>query len=117
MLMNNTMFPLQKNDNLNGRWKLHFKISQYIVYLLTVKIKDIKFDEEENYKTHAGSQEYTDGGCEGLVLRRGQPFQVTLTFSRAYDKEADKLILQVYTGDLNTYTHVTHTNTHLHLIY
>ena len=35
---------------------------------------------------------------ETLIVRRGQKFSVTLTFSRDFNKETDKIILQFTTG-------------------
>lgn len=39
-------------------------------------------------------------GCKQLVLRRGQPFTITLRFSgRGYDEGVDKLSFNVETGE------------------
>lgn len=41
-----------------------------------------------------------DMGCKQLVVRRGQPFSITLRFSgRAYDEAVDKLSFNVETGE------------------
>lgn len=39
-------------------------------------------------------------GCQQLVVRRGQPFTITLHFSgRSYEEEVDKLAFNVETGE------------------
>ena len=48
----------------------------------------------ENKHAHHTENYETDN----LVLRRGQDFDMALTFDRPYEKERDKLVLQFSTG-------------------
>ena len=49
---------------------------------------------KENSHAHH-TEEYE---CSELVLRRGQEFDMTITFDRAYNSETDSVVLQLVTG-------------------
>ncbi|KAG8446119.1 hypothetical protein GDO86_013839 [Hymenochirus boettgeri] len=61
-------------------------------------------DKENNAElpsssTNNRSHHTSDAGCDRLIVRRGQPFQITLNFSnRGYEDGVDKLALGVQTG-------------------
>lgn len=60
-----------------------------------LKVESIDFNIALNGEPHHTS-EYEDGGLNQLVVRRGQPFDIDINFSRPYIKEKDdfKLIFQ-----------------------
>ncbi|XP_067857890.1 coagulation factor XIII A chain-like isoform X2 [Heptranchias perlo] len=50
--------------------------------------------EEINKKQH-----HTDlYDCSNLIVRRGQPFQITITFNRPYNSEKDRLWIEFFIG-------------------
>lgn len=67
-----------------------------IIYFPDSRLKPVKtdFHVEENRKKHH-TDEY---GIERLIIRRGQEFNVSVTFDRPFDVEQDKIILQFVTG-------------------
>ena len=56
--------------------------------------------KQENRKAHK-TDEYED---ELLILRRGQAFDITVSFNRDYNKETDIIILQFVTGNSVNFT-------------
>lgn len=62
---------------------------------------DLVLDSWELHCERNGREHRTaDMGCKQLVVRRGQPFSITLRFSgRAYDEAVDKLSFNVETGE------------------
>ncbi len=57
-------------------------------------IKDIELHKDENRRAH-----HTDKyEHSNLIVRRGQSFDVTLTFNRAYEAFKDTIILQFVVG-------------------
>ncbi|KAJ8303414.1 hypothetical protein KUTeg_019810 [Tegillarca granosa] len=62
---------------------------------LALRVESVDFNIAVNGQPHHTS-EYEEGGLNELVVRRGQPFDIDVTFSRPYDKQKDdiKLIFQ-----------------------
>lgn len=59
--------------------------------------KDINLHKEENRRAH-----HTDKyEHSNLIVRRGQSFDITLTFNRAYEASRDTIILQFVVGKRN----------------
>ena len=56
--------------------------------------KNVDFHNKENRKAH-----HTDDyEIQQLIVRRGQEFDVTLTFNRDYKPEDDVIVVQLATG-------------------
>lgn len=61
-----------------------------------LKAKNVDFHNKENRKAH-----HTDDyEIQQLIVRRGQVFDVTLTFNRDYKSEDDVIVVQLATGIL-----------------
>ena len=56
--------------------------------------KAIKFHHEENRKAHRTD----DYEIQELIIRRGQTFEITVTFNREYNAKDDVIIVQFVTG-------------------
>ncbi len=59
-----------------------------------LKAYELDFQQKENRKAHH-TEDYE---AEELIVRRGQAFNVTVSFSRNYNKEADTVVVQLTTG-------------------
>ena len=55
---------------------------------------NVNFHIRENKAAHHTS-EYD---MSELILRRGQPFDLTVSFNRPYDESTDQVVLQFATG-------------------
>ena len=56
--------------------------------------KAINFHHEENRKAHRTD----DYEIQELIIRRGQTFEITVTFNREYNAKDDVIIVQFVTG-------------------
>ena len=56
--------------------------------------KAINFHHEENRKGHR-TEDYE---VQELIIRRGQTFDITVTFNREYNPQDDVIIVQFVTG-------------------
>ena len=56
--------------------------------------KAINFHHEENRKAHRTD----DYEIQELIIRRGQTFEITVTFNREYNPKDDVIIVQFVTG-------------------
>ena len=56
--------------------------------------KAINFHHEENRKAHRTD----DYEIQELIIRRGQTFEITVTFNREYNAKYDVIIVQFVTG-------------------
>ena len=56
--------------------------------------KAINFHHEENRKAHRTD----DYEVQELIIRRGQTFEITVTFNREYNPQDDVIIVQFVTG-------------------
>lgn len=54
----------------------------------------INFHHEENRKAHRTD----DYEIQELIIRRGQTFEITVTFNREYNPQDDVIIVQFVTG-------------------
>ncbi|XP_068700415.1 protein-glutamine gamma-glutamyltransferase K-like isoform X2 [Montipora foliosa] len=68
-----------------------------VVSASLLKPKQVDFHLKENHKAHR-TDEY-DAAKTNLIIRRGQPFDITVTFSRQYKKDMDTIVLQFATGN------------------
>ena len=57
---------------------------------------EVDFHIEENRTAHK-TEKYE---AEGLIIRRGQTFDVTVTFNRQYKPDTDTIVLQFVTGSV-----------------
>lgn len=57
---------------------------------------EVNLQKEENKEAHK-TGEYE---IEQLILRRGQAFDVTVTFNRDYNPQTDVITLQFVTGNI-----------------
>ena len=71
-------------------------ISKRFYYIEETQLKPLNADLQkyENRMAHRTD----DYESEELIIRRGQEFQVTVTFDRVYRPESDQIILQFATG-------------------
>ena len=60
----------------------------------TLITKAINFHHEENRKAHRTD----DYEIQELIIRRGQTFEITVTFNREYNAKDDVIIVQFVTG-------------------
>ena len=60
----------------------------------TLITKAINFHYEENRKAHRTD----DYEIQELIIRRGQTFEITVTFNREYNPQDDVIIVQFVTG-------------------
>jgi hypothetical protein len=59
-----------------------------------LKPVEVDFHVEKNREEHHTDEYET----ESLIVRRGQVFNLTVTFDRPFDAKQDKIILQFVTG-------------------
>ena len=59
-----------------------------------LKAMNVNFHVRENKIAHHTS----DYDMSELILRRGQPFDLTVAFNRPYDESTDQVVLQFATG-------------------
>jgi len=59
-----------------------------------LKPEEVDFHIEQNRKAHKTD----DYEAENLIIRRGQAFDVTVTFNREYERDTDVIVLQFVTG-------------------
>ena len=59
-----------------------------------LKSEEVDFHIEQNRKAHR-TDEYD---AENLIIRRGQEFDVTVTFNREYKPDIDVVVLQFVVG-------------------
>ena len=59
-----------------------------------IRVSNVELHQNDNRTAHH-TQDYED---QSLIVRRGQEFKVTITFSRPLDLTADKVILQFTAG-------------------
>lgn len=59
-----------------------------------LKPEEVDFHIEENREAHKTD----DYEAEQLIIRRGQTFDVTVTFNREYKPDSDVIVLQFVTG-------------------
>ena len=69
----------------------------YFIEETQLKPLNVDFHKYENRIDHRTD----DYESEELIIRRGQEFQVTVTFDRVYRPESDQIILQFATGLLS----------------
>lgn len=62
--------------------------------------RDIELHGKENRRNHH-TEKYENSN---LIIRRGQSFDVTVAFNRAYNSRTDDIILQFAVGKLNKIT-------------
>ena len=76
------------------RWvkqKAHFFIFPAVSKL---KIETVDFLKQENREAHR-TDEYE---IQQLIVRRGQAFDITVTFNRGYNPDNDVIVVQFVTG-------------------
>ena len=69
----------------------------FLLYLHTasqLKPEEVEFHIDQNRKAH-GTEDYEH---EQLIIRRGQEFEVTVTFNREFKPDSDVVVLQFVTG-------------------
>lgn len=59
-----------------------------------LKPEEVEFHIKENREAHKTD----DYEAEQLIIRRGQTFDVTVTFNREYKPDSDVIVLQFVTG-------------------
>ena len=69
-------------------------ISFVFISATQLKPEEVEFHIEENRKAHKTA----DYEAEKLIIRRGQTFDVTVTFNREYKPDIDTIVLQFVTG-------------------
>lgn len=80
---------------------------EYLPNADALKIVDIDLNISENTKEHhsenyeitMSTDDYGRPQTPRLVVRRGQPFNVTLRFNRPYNKDTDKVTIQFSLGE------------------
>ena len=70
--------------------------SHYYLSANQLKAEKVDLHKPENRKAHK-TDEYE---IKKLILRRGQAFDVTVTFNREFSPQADVIILQFVTGNI-----------------
>ena len=66
----------------------------HVTEVALLRASDVTFHYKENMDAH----HTRDYDMKELILRRGQPFDLTVFFNRPYDEEYDDIILQFVTG-------------------
>ena len=69
-----------------------FSSTQFVDFPLKTVLVD--FEKKKNRKNHHTDM-YED---EGMIIRRGQEFDICLKFDRVFDKEKDSIQLEFTTG-------------------